>query len=86
MLIERDPDEKVWVTYVPTLGQLSTYGDTRAEALEQTREAITGYLEAAARERLFEGRALARGLTQLAVDSKAVAPTPHQGFTTTWTE
>jgi len=50
VLIERDPDENVWVTYVPTLGQLSTYGDTRAEALEQTREAITGYLEAAARD------------------------------------
>lgn len=50
MLIEWDPDENVWVTYVPTLGQLSTYGDTRAEALEQTREAITGYLETAARD------------------------------------
>jgi len=47
VLIEWDADENVWVTYVPTLGQLSTYGDTRAEALEQTREAITGYLGAA---------------------------------------
>ena len=38
------------MTYVPVLGHLSTYGDTREEALAQTREAILGYLEAAAKE------------------------------------
>lgn len=52
VLIEWDPDDKVWVTYVPALGHLSTYGDTREEALEQTREAVIGYLEAAAKEHL----------------------------------
>jgi predicted RNase H-like HicB family nuclease len=46
--IEWDPDDEVWVTYVPALGHLSTYGETREEALAQTREAVTGYLEAAA--------------------------------------
>ncbi len=46
--IEWDPDDHVWVTYVPALGHLSTYGDTREEALAQTREAVLGYLEAAA--------------------------------------
>jgi predicted RNase H-like HicB family nuclease len=46
--IEWDPDDEVWVTYVPALGHLSTYGETRDEALAQTREAVRGYLEAAA--------------------------------------
>jgi predicted RNase H-like HicB family nuclease len=45
--IEWDPGDEVWVTYVPALGHLSTYGDTREEALAQTREAVLGYLEAA---------------------------------------
>lgn len=31
---------------VPALGHLSTYGNTREEALAQTREAVLGYLEA----------------------------------------
>jgi len=52
VLIEWDPKAEVWVTYVPVLGHLSTYGDTREEALAQTREAILGYLEAAAKEEL----------------------------------
>ncbi len=52
VLIERDPDEEVWVTYVPSLGHLSTFGDTRDEALAHTHEAIQGYLEAAAKEGL----------------------------------
>lgn len=50
--IERDPDDEVWVTYVPALGHLSTYGDTREEALAQTREAALGYLEAGSKEGL----------------------------------
>ena len=50
VLIEWDPDDNVWVTYVPSLNYLSTYGDSREEALENTREAILGYLEAAAKE------------------------------------
>lgn len=50
VILEFDPDDDVWVTYVPSLGHLSTYGKTRDEALQQTREAIAGYLEVAAKE------------------------------------
>ncbi len=50
VILGRDPDDEVWVTYVPTLNYLSTFGDTRDEALEYTREAILGYLEAAEQE------------------------------------
>ena len=50
VLLEWDAEEDVWVTYVPTLNGLSTFGETREEALNQTREAILGYLEAAERE------------------------------------
>ena len=52
VLVEWDPGAQAWVTLVPSLGSLSTYGGTRAEALDQTREAILGYLEAAAKEGL----------------------------------
>ena len=52
VVVERDPSDDAWITYVPALGNLSTYGDTREEALEQTKEAILGYLEAAAKEGL----------------------------------
>lgn len=38
------------MTYVPALDHLSTFGSTRDEALENTREAILGYLEAAEKE------------------------------------
>ena len=47
VLLEWDPDDRVWVTYVPALNHLSTYGETRQDALENTQEAILGYLEAA---------------------------------------
>jgi predicted RNase H-like HicB family nuclease len=50
VLLEWDPDDRIWVTYVPALNHLSTFGSTREEALHQTREAIVGYLEAAAKE------------------------------------
>ena len=50
VLVEWDPKADAWVTLVPSLDSLSTYGDTREEALDQTREAILGYLEAAAKE------------------------------------
>jgi len=52
VLVEWDASANAWVTLVPGLGFLSTYGDTREEALEETREAIVGYLEAAAKEGL----------------------------------
>lgn len=50
VLVEWDADDRVWVTTVPALNFLSTYGDTRDDALSQTREAILGYLEAAEKE------------------------------------
>jgi predicted RNase H-like HicB family nuclease len=50
VLLEWDAEARAWVTYVPLLGNLSTFGDTREEAIEQTREAILGYLEAADKE------------------------------------
>ena len=49
-ILEWDPDDKVWVTYVPALNYLSTFGETREEAMDNTKEAILGYLEAAAKE------------------------------------
>lgn len=52
VLIEWDSSDRVWVTHVPALSHLSTFGETRDEALENTREAILGYLEAAAKEGL----------------------------------
>ena len=52
VMLEWDSEDNVWVTYVPTLDFLSTYGDTKIEAIENTREAILGYVEAAAKEGL----------------------------------
>ncbi len=48
--LEFDPGAKAWVTYVPALDKISTFGDTRDEALEHTKELILGYLEAAVKE------------------------------------
>jgi predicted RNase H-like HicB family nuclease len=50
VLLEWDPEDHVWVTFVPALNDLSTFGETREEALANTQEAIEGYLEAAAKE------------------------------------
>lgn len=50
VLIEYDPESRLWVTFVPALNNLSTYGQTRDEALAQTSDAIVGYLETAASE------------------------------------
>jgi predicted RNase H-like HicB family nuclease len=52
VLLEWDSTAQVWVAFVPSLDSLSTYGETREQALEQTREAIVGYFEAAAKEGL----------------------------------
>jgi len=52
VLLEFDPDDKVWVTYVPALDNISTFGETREEALEMTRELVLGYMEAAKKEGL----------------------------------
>jgi len=52
VLLEWDVESEAWVTYVPALGHMSTYGESRGEALEQTKEAILGYLEAARKDGL----------------------------------
>ena len=52
VLLEQDETEGVWVTQVPALDHISTYGASREQALANTREAILGYLEAAAKEGL----------------------------------
>jgi predicted RNase H-like HicB family nuclease len=50
VLLTWDSRDAVWVSYVPELDSLSTYGETREEVLEKTQEAVLGYLEAAAKE------------------------------------
>jgi len=50
VLLEWDSESQLWVTYVPALGSISTFGATREDALENTREAILGYFEAAEKE------------------------------------
>ena len=52
VLLEWDPESRVWITYVPDLNFLSTFGDSREEAIANTREAIVGYLEASRKEGL----------------------------------
>ncbi|HVP49003.1 MAG TPA: type II toxin-antitoxin system HicB family antitoxin [Bryobacteraceae bacterium] len=52
IVLEWDADDHVWVSHVPALGDISTYGDTLEEAVSQTREAILGYLETAAEEQI----------------------------------
>ena len=52
VVLEWDAEESVWVSYVPALNHLSTYGATKDEALAETRQAILGYLEAAEKEHL----------------------------------
>ena len=49
-LLAWDDDDSLWVAYIPTLNWLSTYGETRDEALEKAREAAIGYVEAATKE------------------------------------
>jgi predicted RNase H-like HicB family nuclease len=50
VLLEWDSEAAALVTYVPALNGLSTFGDSREEALANTQEAILGYLEAAEKE------------------------------------
>jgi predicted RNase H-like HicB family nuclease len=50
VLLEWDPEDHLCVTFVPALNDLSTFGETREEALASTQEAIEGYIEAAAKE------------------------------------
>ena len=50
--LEWDADDCVWVSHVPALNDLSTFGDTPEAALLSTREAVLGYLEALEKEGL----------------------------------
>ena len=52
IVLEFDAKNRVWVSHVPDLGDISTYGDTLEEAVAQTREAILGYLETAAEQQI----------------------------------
>jgi len=52
IVLEWDAEDHVWVSHVPQLGDISTYGDTLEEAISQTREAILGYLETAAEQQI----------------------------------
>lgn len=47
VIVERDPTTKQWVTYVPDLDLISTFGATRDEALRNTEDLIRGYVEGA---------------------------------------
>jgi predicted RNase H-like HicB family nuclease len=52
VLLEWDGEAEAWVTFVPALDHLSTFGATREEALANTQEAILGWIEAAEKEGL----------------------------------
>ena len=52
VILEWDSEAQAWVTYVPALNLLSTFGETRDEAINNSREAIVGYIEAATKEGL----------------------------------
>src|ERR1700691_3322412 len=43
--MERDAESGAWVTYVPELNGISTFGETQEQALERTRDMILAYLE-----------------------------------------
>jgi predicted RNase H-like HicB family nuclease len=50
VLLTWDDDDKLWVSFVPALNWLSTFGETRAEALMYTQEAVEGYIETSVQE------------------------------------
>ena len=52
VVLEYDAEEKRWVTFVPWLDDISTWGKSKEEALDNTRVAIAGYLEALKKEGL----------------------------------
>ena len=45
MNIEWDPSNRSYVTYVPLLDNISTFGDSVEEALAHTKDLIAGYVE-----------------------------------------
>ncbi len=42
--VEKDATTKSYVTYVPALGNLSTFGDTLETALDHTRDMLLTYI------------------------------------------
>ena len=46
VILEWDSESGVWVTYVPELGGISTFGETEQEAIDTTRDMIQGHLQA----------------------------------------
>ena len=45
--MERDAESGDWITYVPELNAISTFGETQEQALESTRDMILAYLQSA---------------------------------------
>jgi predicted RNase H-like HicB family nuclease len=43
--MEWDAESSAWVTYVPELNGISTFGETQEQALENTRDMVVAYLE-----------------------------------------
>lgn len=43
--IEWDDETQSWVTCIPELNGISTFGATQEEALQQTRDLVIGYLD-----------------------------------------
>jgi predicted RNase H-like HicB family nuclease len=52
VLLEWDDDSDEWVTYVPTLNHICSYGKTKEEALEYTQRSVATYLKEAENEGL----------------------------------
>jgi predicted RNase H-like HicB family nuclease len=50
--MEWDAESEVWVTYVPELNGISTFGETREQALESTRDMILTYLQTVEEQQL----------------------------------
>ncbi len=69
VLVEDDRGSGQWVTHVPSLNRLSTFGETREAALAATEEAILGYLEAAERKGMPVLGLLLREVVTLHVES-----------------
>jgi predicted RNase H-like HicB family nuclease len=43
--MEWDEETEAWVTHVPELNNISTFGKTQEEALRRTRELVLGYID-----------------------------------------
>jgi predicted RNase H-like HicB family nuclease len=52
MILDWDVGAQAWVTCVPSLGGISTFGNSLDEAILETREMVIGYLEAVEAEGL----------------------------------